>query len=83
MLTSILSFLMGWIMIAHAPKPTQNTTVSASVSAPYPTLAPLPSVGTGIDQNTGNFLQGPSLSLQPSNNNFAPAPMPVFRTSGS
>ena len=83
MLTSILSFLMGWIMIAHAPKPTQNVGASASYATPLPTLAPLLNIGSGIDQNTGNILQSSPLSLQPSNNTFAPALMPRFRSGGS
>ena len=85
MLTSVLSFLVGWIMLAHAPKPTQKVTSPSTMVTPYPTLSPIPDLGTGNDQNSGSSFPNTTFSLQPSNNNFAPAPapMPVFRTSGS
>jgi hypothetical protein len=89
MLTSVLSFLLGWIMLAHAPKPVQNVSSPSTFVTPLPTLAPLPNIGSGNDQNSGNFLQSSPFSLQPSNNNFnsnnnfAPAPRPLFRTGGS
>ena len=85
MLTSVLSFLMGWVMLAHAPKPAQNVSSQSTFVTPYPTLAPLPNISIGNDQNSGNFFQSSPLSVQPSNNNFAPAqaPMPMFRTGGS
>jgi hypothetical protein len=88
MLISVMSFLMGWIMIAHAPKPIQSSAPSTFNATPIPTLAPLPNADTGIIQNNGNLFQSPQLSVQPliqalpqSSNNFAPAP--IFRTSGS
>jgi hypothetical protein len=90
MLTSVLSFLMGWILLAHAPKPVQpsfSTSSPASVDS-IPTLAPLPSLDAGNGQNNGNIFQSSPFSVQPPvqsfsqpSNNFAPAP--VFRTSGS
>ncbi len=71
-------------MLAHAPKPVQNVSSSStSFATPLPTLAPLSSQGFGTDQNNGNFFQSSPFSLQPSNNNFAPAPRPLFRTGGS
>jgi hypothetical protein len=82
MITSVLSFLMGWIMLAHAPKPTQNNSSSSAFVAPLPTLAPLPSLGVGDDPNNGNFFQSSPFSVQ-SSNNFGQAPMPAFRTGGS
>jgi hypothetical protein len=82
-LTSVLSFLLGWVMLAHAPKPAQNVSSSASsFVTPLPTLAPLSSHGFGNNPNNGNFFQSSPFSLQPSTN-FAPAPMPIFRTGGS
>ena len=45
-LTSVFTFLLGWAMLAHAPKPVQAKSLPASPSAvflaPLPTLAPLP-----------------------------------------
>lgn len=81
LLTSTLSFLAGWIMIAHAPKPGKNSTAQSVFATPMPTFAPLPDIGINSGSNNGNFPQSPLLSIQP---NFLPsAPMPVFRTGGS
>jgi hypothetical protein len=89
MLTSVMSFLLGWIMIAHAPKPVQASSVSTTNNVvSIPTLAPLPSLNDGTGQSTGNPFKSTLFSVQPSvqsfnqsSNNFAPAP--VFRTGGS
>jgi hypothetical protein len=83
MLTSVFSFLAGWIMIAHAPKPVQKVVSSSIVVTPYPTLAPLPDLGAGNDLNSGNSFPSTNFSLQPTINNLANAPMPAFRTGGS
>ena len=49
-ITSVVSFLTGWILLAHAPKPIQNT-VDARVSVtPLPTLEPLAPLS---DSNSG------------------------------
>jgi hypothetical protein len=78
-LTSVLSFLTGWIMLAHAPKPNQAGFSSSNVVAPLPTLEPLnPLSGFGSDDN--NFQNQPLFSVQPSvRSQFRPA----FRTGGS
>ena len=96
MLTSVLSFLMGWIMLAHSPKPIQNSSPSSANIAPLPTLAPLPNLSTGNNQSSWNLFQNSPLSVQPQvqpqiqqpvqpsiqqSTNFAP--MPKFQTSGS
>jgi hypothetical protein len=89
LITSVMSFLLGWIMLAHAPKPTQTSAPAPINSvATIPTLAPLPNLNIGSSQNNGNLFQNPLFSVQPSiqtlpqpSNNFAAAP--VFRTSGS
>ncbi|MEP7134281.1 MAG: hypothetical protein ABI904_05060 [Chloroflexota bacterium] len=58
-LTSLLSFASGWIMLAHAPKPSQAEYSSASVT----TLEPLPPLS---DFNAGgnNFQNQPSFDIQ-------------------
>lgn len=77
-LTSVVSFLTGWIMLAHAPKPTQTSFSSSNVAAPLPTLEPLrPLSDFGSDDNVQNQ---PFFSVQPSvRSQFRPA----FRTGGS
>jgi hypothetical protein len=92
MLTSVLSFLAGWIMLAHAPKPVQNSSPSSANIAPLPTLSPLPDLGSGNNQNSWNLFQNSPLSVQPQvqqpvqpsiqpfNNS---APMPRLHTGGS
>ena len=92
MLTSVLSFLAGWIMLAHAPKPIQNSSPSSANIAPLPTLAPLAGLNTGNNQNSWNLFQNSPLSVQPQvqqpvqpsiqtfNNS---APMPRMHTGGS
>jgi hypothetical protein len=77
-LTSVLSFLTGWVMLAHAPKPNQATFSSSNVAAPLPTLEPLNPLSGSDDDN--NFQNQPLFSVQPSvRSQFRPA----FRTGGS
>ncbi|MCL4528613.1 MAG: hypothetical protein M1282_04290 [Chloroflexi bacterium] len=89
-LTSIVSFLVGWIALAHSPKPVQPTSVSVSSApgvsiTPLPTLAPLSPLNFS---NNGGNLQSQSFSVQPAPQpqvqpqNFF-APQPSFRTRGS
>lgn len=85
-LTSVASFLVGWAMLAHAPKPVQAKTLSAEapsvVLTPLPTLAPLPSVDFSGASSGGDFLV-PQVNMQAA----PPAPMfsqaPVFSSGGS
>ncbi len=83
-LTSVFSFLAGWIMLAHAPKPVQPSSYSPSV-APAPTLAPLTPLNFNNPGGTG--FQNIPFSVQPQQPQapsiFAPAPAPIFRTGGS
>jgi hypothetical protein len=78
-ITSVLSFLTGWVMLAHAPKPNQASSPSASLSAPLPTLEPLrPLSDFGSDDN--GFQNQTLFSVQPSTRSqFRPS----FRTGGS
>ncbi|NJC94792.1 MAG: hypothetical protein C3F07_18880 [Anaerolineales bacterium] len=74
---SVLSFMSGWIMLAHAPKPAQLLQPAAN-SAP-PTLEPLPPLSDF--EMSDDASQSPSLfSLQPSQR-FGSSPF--FRTGGS
>ena len=76
-LTSVLSFMTGWVMLAHAPKPHQPSSAWTSIAAPLPTLEPLNSLSGSDDNNSQNQ---PLFSVQPSpRSQFRPA----FRTGGS
>lgn len=79
-LTSVFSFLAGWAMLAHAPKPVEAAAAQSSSSvAPMPTLAPLQplnfSSSGGIRQQQFSVVQPPAQSF------FSSAP--VFNTGGS
>ena len=52
-ITSVLSFLAGWIILAHSPKPVQPTTSSSL--APLPTLAPIQTFGNVNNNGLGFF----------------------------
>ena len=63
-ITSVLSFLTGWILLAHAPKPVQSN-VSTSVSAtPLPTLEPLAPLSS-FNSDANNFQSSPFPGFQP------------------
>ena len=76
-LTSVLSFMTGWVMLAHAPKPNQSGSASTSIAAPLPTLEPLNSFSGSDDNNSQNQ---PLFSVQP---NTRSQFRPSFRTGGS
>jgi len=88
--TSLLSFLAGWALLSHAPKPVSifpsQTTSSSSASGPItvdplPTLVPVPSLDSIITNpdTTVNLQPLPSFTNNASNNNFVPR----FRSRGS
>ena len=78
-MTSVVSFLTGWVMLAHAPKPTQTSSASTNISVPLPTLEPLrPLSDFGSDED--NVQNQPFFSVQPSvRSQFRPS----FQTGGS
>ncbi len=43
-ITSVLSFMAGWIILAHSPKPVQPTKAANDI-APLPTLPPIQTFG--------------------------------------
>ena len=78
-ITSVVSFLTGWVMLAHAPKPIQASSSSSNVASPLPTLEPLrPLSDFGSDEN--NFQNQPLFSVEP---NVRSQFRPSFRTGGS
>ena len=79
---SVLSFLVGWVALAHAPKPvSQSQTQSVAVSSDaLPTLVPLQELQFGSDSN----FQGFQVQTAPQTSSiFGSAPSPFFRTGGS
>jgi hypothetical protein len=78
-ITSMLSFLTGWILLAHAPKPDQSHTLLANPAVSAPTLEPLPPLSS-FSTDGENIQNQPSFSVEPSTRSqFRPA----FRTGGS
>ncbi len=77
---SVVSFLGGWIALAHSKKPVQSYTSQSIVA--LPTLAPIPALGSLSVSNSNSSGQGNGLGiLMSSNNNFMNRPL--FRTGGS
>lgn len=79
--TSVTSFMGGWVLLAHSPKPASTInqpTISVPSQAPLPTLAPLPAIN---NQSIGAQQLQPLQPLQPAQ----PSPIfqPRMRTSGS
>jgi hypothetical protein len=70
-LTSVMSFLIGWAMLAHSPKPFQDSAPQAN-AAQLPVLQPLDF------SNTGSGFQNFQVNVQP-RSVFSP----VFRSGGS
>jgi hypothetical protein len=80
-LTSVVSFVGGWIMLAHAPKPNQQNSVYSNItSQAVPTLEPLPPLS---DFNAGgsNNQDQPFSLFQQQQPSFGFRPR--FQTGGS
>ncbi|HEY5982348.1 MAG TPA: hypothetical protein VIU38_02670 [Anaerolineales bacterium] len=79
-LTSVFSFLIGWAMLAHAPKPTQASAAAQSAARPLPTLAPLAPLDLSGNAN-GAASSFTHLDIQQPQGMFGGAP--IFTTGGS
>jgi len=86
-LTSVLSFLAGWMLLAHAGKPAPliasqpaavDTSNSTSSIAPLPTLQPLPSLNDLTSSSATQLQSLPSIQSNPPASFF-----PSFRSRGS
>jgi hypothetical protein len=78
-IASVLSFIGGWILLVHAPKPNQGTSLyGATTMKAQPTLEPLPPLNLGGDNN--NSQNQSFFNVQP---NFQARSRPAFRTGGS
>jgi hypothetical protein len=80
-LTSVVSFIGGWIMLAHAPKPNQQNSAYSNITAPAsaPTLEPLPPLSDFNASGNDNQSQPWSIFQQQPNLGFRQ----TFRTGGS
>ncbi len=78
-IASVVSFLIGWAVLAHSPKPVQpSTSQSPAVNVtPLPTLTPLQNFQFGGDNNQPNF----QVQAPPPVQNIMP--QPLFQTGGS
>jgi hypothetical protein len=73
---SIISFLAGWVILAHSPKPVQAATVQHS--AALPSLPPIQAYGNDGSNNGLNFFSNSApTNPRPSSG------MPLLRTRGS
>ena len=83
-LVSLVGFLGGWVTLAHARKPIQNSSASANTNVlAVPTLAPLQPLGLNgssgtTDSSSNNSLFNFQVSNQQPQYNF-----PVITTRGS
>jgi len=77
-ITSVLSFMGGWILLVHSPKPAQLQFSLGSQSS-VPTLEPLPPL-SAFGSGGNNSQNQPLFSIQP-RQHFSSNPF--FRTGGS
>ena len=77
-LASILTFLGGWIILAHSPKPvqTQPGTVQQAV---LPDLPPIQAYGSNVNNNGLGFFSNNA----PATTNQSLGSVPRLRTRGS
>jgi hypothetical protein len=77
--SSVSAFLFGWVVLAHAPKPSSLITTPAAVVqqslAPLDPLAPLPALDQLQDPSSSTLIQQGNLSTN--------IDIPRLRTSGS
>jgi len=80
-IASTLSFLGGWVMLAHSPKPVQPTQAQALVVSitPLPTLPPIQFFNNGFANNP---IQN-SIAPNPQPNPLVSSGVPLMRTRGS
>jgi hypothetical protein len=80
-IASLLSFLGGWVILAHSPKPVDQQASTVQSAAALPNLPPIQAYGSSINNNGLGFFSNNapanSQSIQPS------AGMPRLRTRGS
>ena len=80
-LSASFSFVVGWFLLAHAPKPIQPKAFPSARVGPLPTLAPLAPLDLSGASGSGNAQTFGSNVPQQSQRFVAPPPM--FMTGGS
>jgi hypothetical protein len=73
---SVLSFLVGWGMLAHSLKPVQPAHITTVNTAALPALPPIQAFGSG----SGNGGSGLDFSAPNAQSNFG---SPILRSGGS
>jgi hypothetical protein len=73
---SIISFLVGWVILAHSPKPVQAAAAQPPVT--LPNLPPIQAYGNGVNNNSLDFFSN-NAPANPQPNSG----MPILRTRGS
>ncbi len=80
-IASVLSFLGGWVILAHSPKPVQPQPATV-LPAALPSLPPIQAYGGTTTSNGITFFSNPAPANPPVNPQ--PSPLtPVLRTRGS
>jgi hypothetical protein len=77
-IASVLSFMGGWVILAHSPKPVQTQSVTVQSSAALPALPPIQAYGSNVNNNGLGFFS----NTAPANSQPSPG-MPRLRTRGS
>jgi hypothetical protein len=72
---SILTFLGGWIILAHSPKPVMPASAQATAQS---TLPPIQAFGSNPDNTSPGFFQNNSQSFPGRSSG-----LPLLRTRGS
>lgn len=73
---SIISFLAGWVILAHSPKPVQAASAQSSIT--LPNLPPIQAYGNDGSNNGQNFFSNSTPNNPQSSTGF-----PILRTRGS
>jgi hypothetical protein len=87
-IASVLSFLGGWVILAHSPKPVQLQSSSSVQPIALPSLPPIQAYGATTN-NGPTFFSTTAPTNPPANNTQPIQPvqpsqgLPVLRTRGS
>jgi len=85
-IASVLSFMGGWVILAHSPKPVQFQSVSSSAIPPttLPNLPPIQAYGATTSNGMTFFsTSAPSNNVQPIQPVQPSQVVPLLRTRGS